>query len=188
MFMAFNVGEGMITVMLPVYVRDVLGADATAYGILATSFAAGILAGSFAVGAVRWRWPLGRSIATAQTTAGLLLLGLAFRPDLAGAAAVLASSGFAASSLTAWAQTVRMRLIPPELRGRVFALLRTLMQATPPIGGVIAGILLTGGDVTVVAVAAAVLITLPGAIGLVSPALSRTATGEVGEAGALEPA
>ncbi|HLE79238.1 MAG TPA: MFS transporter [Candidatus Limnocylindrales bacterium] len=185
MFMAFNVGEGMVTVMLPVYVREVIGGNATAYGLLATSFAAGILAGSFIVGAVHWRWPLGRSIAAAQATAGAVLLGLAFRPDLFGAAAVLAGSGFAASSLTAWAQTIRMRLIPAELRGRVFALLRTLMQSTPPIGGLLAGFMLTGGQVTGVAIAVAVLIALPGAVGSVIPALGREATGEAEPAGAI---
>jgi hypothetical protein len=34
-----------------------------------------------------------------------------------------------------------------ELRGRVFALLRTLMQSTRPIGAIVAGYLLAGGDV-----------------------------------------
>jgi hypothetical protein len=95
-----------------------------------------MLVGALAVGAIDWRWPLGRSIAAAQLLAGLVLLGLVARPGLAGTVAVLALAGLCASPLTIWAQTIRMRLIPPDMRGRVFGLLRTLMQSTPPVGGV----------------------------------------------------
>jgi len=57
--------------------------------------------------------------------------------------------------MTAWAQSLRMRLAPPESHGRLFALLRTMMQATPPAGAALAALTLTHGTpATVVAVAA----------------------------------
>ena len=92
-----------------------------------------------AIGAIRWRWPLGRSIAAGATVSGLILALLLIRPGLVPMAAILAASGLAESSLTPWAQTIRMRLIPAELRGRVFALLRTSMQSTRPLGAILAG-------------------------------------------------
>jgi hypothetical protein len=64
------------------------------------------------------------------------------------------------------------------MRGRVFALLRTLMQSTKPIGSIVAGLLLAGGDITVALVAIAVLVGVPGAIGLFLPALGRGPTAE----------
>jgi hypothetical protein len=74
--------------------------------------------------------------------------------------------------------TVRMRLIPPELRGRVFALLRTLMQSTPPIGAVIAGFTLGGGSFGSAVVLMAALAAVPGILGLIAPALGPHATAE----------
>lgn len=45
--------------------------------------------------------------------------------------------------MTVWAQSLRMARIPVHPRGRGFAVLRTLMQATPPLGAAIATPLLT---------------------------------------------
>ena len=72
-----------------------------------------------------------------------------------------------------------MRLIPAQLRGRVFALLRTLMQATPPIGAVIAGLLLTGGDLIPAIVVMAAFMVIPASVAIVARALSAEVTGEV---------
>ena len=171
MFMAINVAEGMLSVFLPVYTTDTLAAGAATYGLLASAFTAGILGGSIVVGAIGWRWPLGRSIAVAQTATGLALLLLLGPPGLPMALSSLILAGLFASSLTAWAQTIRMRLIPPALRGRVFALLRTLMNTTPPLGALVGGAMLAADNVTLVIVTMAFVVTIPGAIGLVHPAL-----------------
>jgi hypothetical protein len=57
--------------------------------------------------------------------------------------------------MTAWAQTLRMRLAPEGLHGRLFALLRTAMQATPPLGAALAAVTVPRGVApTVVAVVA----------------------------------
>ncbi|HYC07684.1 MAG TPA: MFS transporter [Candidatus Binatia bacterium] len=189
MYMAVNVGEGMIVVILPVYVRDLTDAGAIGYGILVSAFTVGSLAGALVVGAIRWPWALGRSIAAAEVAAGVVVALLIVEPPLLGAALVLVVVGICASPLTIWAQTIRMRLIPVALRGRVFALLRTLMQSTPPVGGLVAGLLLasaaggagaTGatGGIAVAVAAVALLTAIPGLIGLVHPALGRAATAD----------
>lgn len=178
MFMAFNIGEGMLLVILPVYAREVLGVGAAGYGLLVSSFTGGVLAGSVATGALRWRFPLGRSLAAAQLAAGLAVVGLVATPPLALAAMVLAGVGLLASPLTIWAQTIRMRLIPHHLRGRVFALLRTFMQGTPPLGGLAAGWLLAAGGLVPAVAAASAVMGIPGAIGAVHAALGRVPTRE----------
>jgi MFS family permease len=181
MFMAFNVGEGMILVLVPIYARRGLHAGAGIYGLMLSTFAVAALIGSAVVGALVWRPRLGRSIAVSQILAGACVAGLAFPPSLPVALGALALAGLFASPLTIWAQTLRMRLIPAGMRGRVFGLLRTLMQSTPPIGGAVAGVLLSRGHLAATAVAAAAVMSVPGAIGLVSPAL-RT-DGRAGDAG-----
>jgi MFS family permease len=177
-YMTVNIGEGMFLVLAPIYAQEVIGGGAASYGTLVSAFSAGALGGALLVGAVGWPWPLGRSIAAATLATGLTLGLLLARPGLGLAALLLAVAGVFASSLTAWAQTIRMRLIPVELRGRVFALLRTLMQSTPPMGAILGGFILAGGDVGLAILVMAGLTAVPGAIGLLLPALGREATGE----------
>lgn len=172
----------------PAYSREVLDAGAAGYGILVSSFTAGALVGSLVIGGVRWRWPLGRSIAAAQLLSGAAMLGLLAQPSLLGAVAVLVVVGLLASPLTIWAQTIRMRLIPESLRGRVFGLLRTSMQGTPPVGAIAAGVLLAGvGPVGAIGLIAA-FIGVPGIVGLVHRSMAEEATGRTLPAEGLEEA
>jgi MFS family permease len=166
MFMLFNVGFGIILVLLPVYAQAVLASGASGFGVLSSAFAGGELAGAAAAGMVAARWPLGRAIAGSQLASGAFLLGLVALPQLPGAVGLLALSAFCSGPLTVWAQTLRMRLIPAHLRGRVFALLRTSMQAAPPLGGLAAAALLAGPGLRLAVLATALVIGLPGAAGL----------------------
>lgn len=59
--------------------------------------------------------------------------------------------------MTAWAQSLRMRLVPPEAHGRMFGLLRTAMQATPPLGAGLAALIMARGTVTTVIVVAVMM-------------------------------
>lgn len=188
MYMCLNVSGGIGSVLIPIYARDVLGGGAPTYGLLISLLTAGELGGLLVIGAIHWRWPLGRSIAVGALASGLVWFVLLFRPGLPLIGVVLVASGIAESSLTPWAQTIRMRLIPPHMRGRVFALLRTSMQSTRPVGAIAGGFLLVGGDLTPAIVAAALLIAVPGAVGLFVPALSPVSTAEPGtRAGAHVP-
>jgi MFS family permease len=175
MFMAFNVGEGMLLVLLPVYASSVLAGGAASYGLLVSAFSFAVLAGSLVVGAVGRRGRLGRSIALVQALAGASFLTLALAPGLLGAIAGLLLAGLLVSPLTIWAQTLRMQLIPENLRGRAFGLLRTLMQATPPVGGLLAGVLLAGPGLATTVLVMSTVMAVPGLIGLVSPALAEDA-------------
>jgi MFS family permease len=183
MYMCLNLSGGISLVLIPIYVRDILGGGSTVFGLLLSALTAGELVGLIVVGALHWRRPLGRSIAGAALLSGLILSLLLLRPSLVPMLIILAASGLVESSLTPWAQTIRMRLIPAHLRGRVFALLRTLMQSTRPIGSILAGILLAGGDLTPALVAIPLLVGIPGAIGLFLPALGRGPTAEPTAAG-----
>jgi predicted MFS family arabinose efflux permease len=177
-YMSVNVAGGIVTVVIPLYVRDVLHGGSETFGLLLSVLTAGDLVGLLVVGAVTWRWPLGRSIAWALFTSGLVLLLWLLQPPVIALGAILFVWGSLSSSLTPWAQTIRMRLIPPEMRGRVFALLRTSMQSTRPIGAVAAGLLLSQGDISIAIVAMALLFAVPGFIGIWLPALGRGPTAE----------
>src|SRR5260370_18273281 len=65
-----------------------------------------------------------------------------------------------------------MRLIPPELRGRCFALLRMLMQSGNPLGGLVAGVLVPLAGLPATILATAFLAIGPAVAGaLVAPLL-----------------
>ena len=58
-----------------------------------------------------------------------------------------------------------MRIIPPGLRGRTFALLRMLMQSGNPIGGALAGFALPLLGLTATIGLSALFVAAPGLIG-----------------------
>jgi predicted MFS family arabinose efflux permease len=116
--------------------------------------------------------PLGRSIAVAQISVAVAFLPMLIEPAAGATLALLFLSGVLTSPLTIWAQTLRMRLIPPELRGRVFSLLRTAMQAAEPLGGALGGAVIASGGLVLALAGIATAIGAPGLLGLAHPALA----------------
>jgi hypothetical protein len=103
--------------------------------------------------------------------AGLLLVVVL--PGAAGAGLGLLLFGAASAPLTIWAQTLRMAIVPERLRGRAFALMRTIMQGGRPIGAGLAGPLVPLLGVPLTVAAAAGVIGGAGAVGLTLPSLRR---------------
>jgi MFS family permease len=155
MFMLFNIGEGALLVFLPVYSGQ-LGTGVAGYGLLVSAVTVGELAGSIGAGAVAVD-RLGPRIVAAQLAAAALLAGLLLRPPLVPTLVLLAAFGAMTTPMTAWAQTLRMRLTPEGLQGRLFALLRTAMQATPPLGAALAATTVPRGVAPTVAAIVAVM-------------------------------
>jgi MFS family permease len=165
MFMVWNVGNGALYVWLPVVAAQRLGGGAGLYGALLGAVAAGEIAGALLSGSLAARRTLGTLICRAQALSGAALLPVAVVPALATGFVGLALYGAASAPLTIWAQTLRMRILPESMRGRAFAILRTIMQGGAPLGGLTAGWLLPRVDVTVVMLLSAALAGLPGLLG-----------------------
>jgi MFS family permease len=164
MFMVFNVGEGFLAVWLPV-LADRVGSGPEVYGICLGALAAGEVGGALVAGGMTAPFSLGTMICLAQTLAGvslaLLLVGQTLWFVLPG----LALLGFFSAPLTIWAQTLRMKVIPERLRGRTFALLRTLMQGSGPLASALAGALLPVLGLVVMVGCSSVLVGVPGLVG-----------------------
>jgi predicted MFS family arabinose efflux permease len=155
MFALFNVGEGALLVYLPRHALR-LGLGTGGYGYLVAAGTAGELLAALLLSRMTWRAPLTVSIVTAQVAAALVVVSLMVRSTGVTVAA-LAALGMCAAPMTAWAQSLRMRLVPPEAHGRLFALLRTAMQATPPVGAALAALVTGRGAVVTVAAIAAII-------------------------------
>jgi MFS family permease len=176
MFMAYNLGNGCLAVWLPIYaVRD-LGGSASLYGLLLGVLALGEMASAITAGAVRLPLPLGTLICAAQLMTGVSLAIIFIGRGLWATALGVLLYGVFSSPLTIWAQTLRMRIIPPHLRGRTFAFLRMLMQGTNPIGGVVAGVLLPVLGIPAMIAFSAICVGTPGLIGYRVTALRTAGT------------
>ncbi len=155
LFALFNIGEGALLVFLPHRAQQ-LGLGTGGYGFLVAATTGGELLVSAML--VRWSWrrPLAPSILVAQLVAALTVLCLLGRSS-ATTLVALAAMGMCTAPMTAWAQTLRMRAAPTHQHGRLFAVLRTLMQATPPLGAALAAATRPHGEALTVLLAAAVM-------------------------------
>ncbi len=166
MFMTFNVGEGFLSVWLPVFSDRVLGGGPELYGVLLGALAVGETIGSLVAGSVVLPLSLGTLICLTQALAGVSLCLVLLGPNLWSAATGLTLLGLFSAPLTIWAQTLRMQIIPEQLRGRTFALLRTLMQSSGPLASAGAGVLLSILTLPAMMGLSALLIGAPGLLGL----------------------
>jgi hypothetical protein len=155
MFALFNVGEGMLLVFLP-HRAAAIGLGPGGYGFLVAALTAGELTAATLLARRDWSWPLVPSIMIGQVVAAAVVLALMAGSPVVTLAA-MAAFGFVCAPLTAWAQTLRMREVPGALHGRLFALLRTAMQATPPAGALLAAGLARSGPVVVIGCAAVIM-------------------------------
>jgi len=149
MFASFNIGEGALLVVLAHQARRA-GFGPGGYGWLIAAVAAGELAAALVLVRVRWLAPLVVSVLAAQLAAAAVTTGL-LSSDRAVTVASLVLLGCCTAPMTAWAQTLRMQAAPSRMHGRLFALLRTAMQATLPVGALMAGITLRAGTGAAVA-------------------------------------
>jgi hypothetical protein len=154
-----------MSVWLPIFADQILQGGPELYGILWGFLAAGEVISSILAGSLAFGLSLGLLICLAQFLSGLALLLLFGGRGSSWALLSLSLLGFFSAPLTIWAQTLRMQIIPEPLRGRTFALLRTLMQGTGPMGGILAGLLLPGLGLSAMIILSALLISLPGLAG-----------------------
>ena len=166
MFMAFNVGLGALTVFLPLVSDRIAPGSSQVFGALLGALALGEVLSAGLAGSLRMNLRLGVRIALAQMLSGLSLALLVLQASFWAAASGLFLLGLFSAPLTIWAQTLRMRIIPVEMRGRTFALLRTLMQGATPLGGALAGFLLPVIGMQLMIGLSSVVISAPGLVGM----------------------
>lgn len=131
-------GVSAINVIAVFFVRDTLGASATMYGLVTTTWTAGLLGGT---------WLLSRTIRRVRSDATLVRSALAM---LAGTSAVILAAAAVPSAfwmLPLWVvggalnggqsvicNVVIGRRVAPELRGRAFATYTAAAQGTSMVG------------------------------------------------------
>ena len=174
MFMTLNVGLGALTVFLPLISDRIAAGRPEVFGVLLGGMSLGEVISAWLAGSLVLNLTLGKRIVLAQTLSGLSLALLLVGPPAFWSAAIgLFLLGVFSAPLTIWAQTLRMQVIPPAMRGRTFAVLRTLMQGATPLGSALAGLLLPVLGIQLMIVLSSILVGGPGLVGLQSDALKR---------------
>ena len=140
MFMSLNALATVYAVALPIYATEVLHGGAAEYTALLSIRSVGEMSGTI-VG--RWTAPkigVGRAIVLAVFSGGVLFLPLLAIRALPVAIGALFVGGLVGNSQGPWVQTLRMRVIPPELRSRAFGSIRTLTNSLSPVAALAAGV------------------------------------------------
>ena len=127
-----------LSVLVPVFARDVLNLGAEGYGFLSSFMGLGSLAAALLLaflGARPRRWlVLGAAAAFGVLQMALLVVG-----TFAFAAPLLAGVGFTMILFTTLGNTVLQISTPDALRGRVMSVYTTVFAGTTPIGSLFAG-------------------------------------------------
>ncbi len=176
MFLLVNVGSGALVTMLPGIIGDIPGAGAADFGFVIGLIGLGGAIGAVLGGMVRGTGRLPLAVIAAQVLAGLALvpIGLALAAGTAGVPAIAFwafVSGFVSGPMTVWAQTIRMRLVAPQWRGRAFATLRMIMQSGRPVGGAAAGFALAAISPAACLLGVSALFALPALAALLHRAM-----------------
>lgn len=142
MFALVNALFMPVFVLLPLYVRDVLGRGPEWYGFLMAASGGGALAGSAAAGVLLTKAPRGaRLIVRGVIGVAICVLALAStrRPWVALAAFV--TLGVLSSLINVLVITLFQSAAPTEVRGRVMAVVIAVSTAAVPIGMAAGGII-----------------------------------------------
>jgi predicted MFS family arabinose efflux permease len=163
--------DGAATVLYPVYCRTFLHAGAAGYGILLSAAGVGALLGVVAGAALAGRLPPSPRIG-AVIVAGAPLFGLlCLAPDLVVAAILLGLATFAWGPYSVLERTLVQRLVPDDLRSRLFGARIMISSLGFPLGSAIGGALIGGLGVPGVILAIACSYLLLGLLPLLAPAL-----------------
>lgn len=165
-----------LVVVLPVFATDVLGGGSGTYGFLLGAYFAGTLAGNLLVGTVRGfvdehRGPV-MVVATVLTGVGVglaawlpLVVTLSLAASIGGFILAGVCNPFINVPLTTYAQAV----VPDDMRGKVFAVMRLGITGAAPIGIALAGPLVGAFGSVPVLLGMSSIVALAGLSGLFTP-------------------
>ncbi len=139
----FNLLYGPYEVILP-FVAKTIFHNPSVLGLWWTVFAIGSIAGSAMFSMREWRYSISRSLAFIIVMWGVVTTAIAFSHTIWVTASIMLVAGIVFSPWGALVMTVRQKIIPPQLQGRVIGATMSFTTAGMPIGAWITGFLLGG--------------------------------------------
>lgn len=127
------------TVLVPVFVKEVLRQGAAGFGFLMSAQGAGALCGALAVALLSPLGPRGSFLFGGAVLLSLANLALAGSHSFSSAALLLAVAGASLVFFTATANTTLQVVAPDHLRGRVMSVYALVMGGMTPVGALVSG-------------------------------------------------
>jgi MFS family permease len=149
-----NLGNTAFGAVAVLYVLGPLGLPASAHGLLLAALAAGGLLGGLVAEPLLSRIGPAAGIRAGFAGSVAAYLGLVLGRHVAAAVVTLALLGAAAMVINVAARTLRQRLVPDPLLGRVTASMAALALVATPLGAVLGGVIAAWIDVRAAAGAA----------------------------------
>ncbi|MDP9389451.1 MAG: MFS transporter [Actinomycetota bacterium] len=187
------IGGGMVVPLGPVASKQLYAAGTAGFGLLLAALGFGVAGGIIGLSVVQRRVPHQRIFVASVLGAGVSLLAAASMSTITLALVFAASLGLCAGSVYILGFTILQSNVEDELRGRIFALLYTLVRfclllaftAAPIVSGLldrisdrVVGRSVTVGAVTVALPGVRLTLWLGGVIILVAGLLARRALRE----------
>ena len=126
-------------ILLPVYVRDILKADAKAYGLLVSAFGLGSLVSAAWMTRFHDRWSLRRNLFLGLLAAAIGMGTFAWSRTLPLSLAMGFLAGLGLILYVVTTNTLVQLLTEDQYRGRVMSLYTLMFIGTAPIGSLITG-------------------------------------------------
>ncbi len=130
---------GPAIVGAPVFVREVLGMGAGAYATTQISYAVGMLIGTAALMALGDRFKKGRILLTGMVMDGFTFIPLYFVKSLPLLWLAIVVHSFAIPLLMVPRASLIQKLVPPEMTGRVFAMINMAVVGMSAVSSGLAG-------------------------------------------------
>jgi MFS family permease len=127
------------SVLMPVFVTQVLGGDARTLGTVMAFVGLGALTGAVYLASRKTVLGLGIRIALAATALGLATVGFSFTGHLVVALPAAYVVGLAMMVQMTSSNTVLQTIVPDEMRGRVMSLYAMAIMGMMPLGSLLAG-------------------------------------------------
>ena len=122
------IGGGMLVPLGPRFAKETLGGGSAAFGLLLTALGGGMAAGIIGLSVLQRKLPHQRAFVGAVIGAGLSILAGASMSDLPTALFFVAMLGMFAGAIYVLGFTILQSNVEDEVRGRIFAVLNTLVR------------------------------------------------------------
>jgi MFS family permease len=132
--------QAMVLATLVPYATDVLGSSTRAYGLFIAIAAIGNVVGGLCASRIARRFSAPAILAASGLGAAIAYLAAGATSSLPVATAALAVEAFVVAIANVATMTMRQRLVPAELRGRVGGAFRTCIFGAMPIGALAGGV------------------------------------------------
>ena len=126
-------------VLLPVYAREILHADARAYGLMVSAFGLGSLLAAAVLTRKQDRWALRRNLQIGLASSGVGMALFAWSRALPLTLAMGFAAGFGLILYVASTNTMLQLTTEDRFRGRIMGLYTFMFIGTAPLGALLAG-------------------------------------------------